>query len=79
MASGARAAGSTTAQVVPATQTVAAPAASVVTTTRTTSFTSAPELHFHGVTEAAMVTRMREEMRREQAAARDAAHPQEDD
>jgi hypothetical protein len=79
VASGARAAGSTTAQVVPATQTVAAPAASVVTTTRTTSFTSAPELHFHGVTEAAMVTRMREEMRREQAAARDAAHPQEDD
>ena len=63
------------------TMVVAAPgAAGARTVTRTISRTSAPQLHFHGITEAGpIVARVREELRREEAAQRDADHPTEDD
>lgn len=79
---GAVGAAGATVQRVAATQTVAAPAGVTQNTsvTRTISRTSAPQLHFHGITEAGpIVARVREELRREEAAQRDADHPTEDD
>lgn len=66
---------------VPATRTVTAPGSvSQRTSTRVINRTSAPVMHFHGVTDADQIAgRVRDVIRREDATQRDADHPQEDD
>ncbi len=64
----------------PALRTVAAPGSVSQRTTRVINRTSAPVMHFHGVTDADQIAgRVREVIRREDATQRDADHPQEDD
>jgi len=66
---------------VPATRTVAAPGSvTSSSSTRVINRTSAPVMHFHGVTDADQIAgRVRDVIRREDATQRDADHPQEDD